>query len=47
MRSFSRATAAEEKEDTTDHANIRKKFSLFMEQQKSDEVIIQIEVRLI
>ncbi len=48
MRSFSRAAAAaeEEEEEYTDHANIRRKISLFMEQQKSDEIIVQIEVRL-
>jgi len=43
MRSFSRAAAEEE---YTDHANLRRKISLFMEQQKSDEIIVQIEVRL-
>jgi len=36
MRSFSRAAAAEDEEDT-DCVNIRRKISLFMEQQKSDE----------
>lgn len=44
MRSFSRAAAADEED--TDHANIRRKISLSMEQQKSDEIIVQIEVRL-
>jgi hypothetical protein len=43
MRSFSKA-AAEDEEDT-DCVNIRRKISLFMEQQKSDEILVQIEVR--
>jgi len=47
MRSFSRAAAAAEEEEDNDHANIRRKISLSMEQQKSDEIIVQIEVRLI
>jgi len=46
MRSFSRAAAAAAEEADTDHANIRRKISLFMEQQKSAEIIAQIEVRL-
>jgi hypothetical protein len=33
LRSFSRAAAAEEEEEAdTDHSNIRRKISLFMEQ---------------
>jgi hypothetical protein len=42
MRSFSRAAAAEEEEADTDHANIRRKIPLFMEQQKSAEILVQI-----
>jgi len=45
MRSFSRAASAADEEEYIDHANIRRKLSLLMVLQISDEIIVPIEVR--